>query len=441
MKKYLMTSVAALAFAATFTSCSNHEDAEYNPEAKVRDTYEATFVNTFGTPDSNHDWGFGSGAKTRSQEREKHNLTAYNIPTLKAGEADHVMNWFRDNDGENSVGLDLNKYFIVYVGGNQKVNCWHHDWDQNYYNNINKAKGIESNFIDVYEQQNNVLDQLKIDGEHIGVWNANGGVTVLVYDRIADNFTAHNSFSSNWTTKWKLARIEYDGEEGWYVGLSAYSKKLEGNGSYETLPGSGIYEDRAYYTDYDREDFYDDYVFKIVPADDVLKFDDRIFVEDLSATNNSDFDFNDVVFDVRYTSESTAQVRIQAAGGTLPITVAGYNVHNLFAEKYPTAGITETTMINTGAGPQVGFVDLPAEVSSSKSSHGADIEIIVTKNGTPYKLEVKRGDPACKFRVSPNVKWQVEYTNINRKYPKFDKWVKNANEIWYAEDGSPVADN
>ena len=63
MKKYLLTSAAALAFCGLFTSCTH--DLDYDGEAaaaqnSVVKTYEQAFITAFGQPDPNNDWGFGS---------------------------------------------------------------------------------------------------------------------------------------------------------------------------------------------------------------------------------------------------------------------------------------------------------------------------------------------------------------------------------------------
>lgn len=447
MKKYLMTGVAAVALSVAFTSCS-HETDVYNPDFEsenLTNSYNEAFIRTFGQPAADQDWGFGPVvAGTRSTEKEDHTLAAMGLtkPTLKEGEAEFVMNWFRNNPNDNSVGLDITKYFIVFVGGNTTVNVWHHNWDNNYYTN-NKNNGATSNFYDEYSTQTSILDQLKIDGEHINDWNANGGVTELVYDRKADNFIAHNSYCDVWTTKWKLAKITYNGEEGWYVGISSYAKKLEGT---YTLLNEGqegydanAKEDRAYYTDYDRENYYDDYVFKIVPAEAEEKPDPveniRIIAEDLHATAGSDFDFNDVVFDVHFTSSTTATVTIIAAGGTLPLTVDGHEVHGLF-------GQSTDTMINTNAentddpnnpGQKLkgynsnGYHPSFDVTGIDSRNRGNDIEVRV--NGT--LLTATKGMPAAKVGVQPGFNYCMELVAIDSNYPRFANWVKQSNVIWY----------
>ena len=66
----------------------------------------------------------------------------------------------------------------------------------------------------------------------------------------------------------------------------------------------------------------------------------RIMAEDLSASEASDFDFNDVVFDVVWKSDSEAEIILQAAGGTLPLTVNGVEVHGAFE-------VETNVMVNT----------------------------------------------------------------------------------------------
>ena len=76
MKKYLMTGVAALAFAATFTSCSKAGDlydegrVEKEKEQAIVNSYEKAFEAAFGKVGANVDWGFSSRkAFTRAQDQ------------------------------------------------------------------------------------------------------------------------------------------------------------------------------------------------------------------------------------------------------------------------------------------------------------------------------------------------------------------------------------
>lgn len=162
----------------------------------------------------------------------------------------------------------------------------------------------------------------------------------------------------------------------------------------------------------------------------------RVFCEDLSATDGSDFDFNDVVFDV-YTNGTDAEIEVLAAGGTLPLTVAGEEVHALF-------GVSTSVMVNTKAADYttVGGEDnktaskrIPVEGVSSMADLDK-IEIWVEKNNGVepvwYPLEAPQGQPAAKFAVAEQIGWVRERRDINLVYTEFKNWVqKNDNARWY----------
>lgn len=170
--------------------------------------------------------------------------------------------------------------------------------------------------------------------------------------------------------------------------------------------------------------------------------DIRIMVEDLSADEDGDFDFNDVVFDVKFTSATTADVTLLAAGGTLPLTVAGQEVHAKFGN-YST-----NTMINTNAAAVAAkanaaagknlyaAVDNVAPVTFqvtgiNRDNNGNDIVVKVQKNGEWYTIEAKKGKPAAKFGCDPKVKYVGEQVSFKTVYDKFTGWVQNKNVQWY----------
>lgn len=79
MKKYLMTGIAALTLAGTFTSCSHDMDLYSGGDTskKIIENYENAFVQTFGQPAPTQDWGFGSAtvAGTRGMTRANEGAT------------------------------------------------------------------------------------------------------------------------------------------------------------------------------------------------------------------------------------------------------------------------------------------------------------------------------------------------------------------------------
>lgn len=172
-----------------------------------------------------------------------------------------------------------------------------------------------------------------------------------------------------------------------------------------------------------------------------------IIAEDLSAADDTDFDFNDVVFTVHYTSETTAIVTLYAAGGTLPLTVAGREVHDQFGYGQPDPVTGLYKMINTGAKADVNDVaTVSFEVSGiRKSNRGNDITIKANKGKKNeqgvfednwIELTATGGSPAAKLCVGVDFatghKWCAERESIKVKHPVFTAWVtSNPAQIWW----------
>ena len=188
----------------------------------------------------------------------------------------------------------------------------------------------------------------------------------------------------------------------------------------------------------DRNWKFDDWIVRISPADFVGS--QRIFVEDLitSDLNNidpSDWDFNDAVFDVfvkydQYNMNSNyAVITLRAAGGTLPLTIAGKEVHQLF-------GVAQDKMVNTGyaSGAEVAPVMFRLTGSQVTSGNAKDIPVIVTaKDGKQYTLTGEQGEPTQKIAapIANHVKWLKERTHIKEGYSTFMQWIDNPELTWY----------
>jgi len=154
----------------------------------------------------------------------------------------------------------------------------------------------------------------------------------------------------------------------------------------------------------------------------------RVIAEDLSASDNTDFDFNDIVLDVKLT-KTGADCVLQAAGAELPIRVNGDDnneVHKLF-------GVGEKDMVNTNAPKGVKKEPVKFSITGSFKSV-KDVKIEVKKeDGIWHELYAKTGDSACKILVDPTFKWADECHSIGDPdyYPKFFDWVKDRNVKWY----------
>lgn len=143
----------------------------------------------------------------------------------------------------------------------------------------------------------------------------------------------------------------------------------------------------------------------------------RIIAEDLTVGENSDFDFNDVVFDVF----EDGKILVRACGGTLPLTVAGREVHALF-------GQSTSTMINTGWTGTIDYVNTYQEINYGSSipnvAAAYDIPVVVTKKVAgvekPIPLTAVRAKVASKIAVGSDYKWCAEREDIDSKYHKAD---------------------
>ena len=156
----------------------------------------------------------------------------------------------------------------------------------------------------------------------------------------------------------------------------------------------------------------------------------RIIAEDLSAAGDTDFDFNDVVLDVTFGNPAT--VILTHAGGTLPLTVNGHEVHKLFGVWQGDDAINENTplqqMVNTGKGPTKPSVDLTNVLNvsiNSRSEADSRLKLEVYKNGSWIEMTSPKGEPACKLAVGQDFTVLGERQSIKRAYPNFLSWVEN----------------
>ena len=164
----------------------------------------------------------------------------------------------------------------------------------------------------------------------------------------------------------------------------------------------------------------------------------RVIAEDLSATDNTDFDFNDIVLDVTLTKDGDDCV-LQAAGGQLPLRVNGqddYEVHKLF-------GVEDLKMmvntINLEKNPELKKYD-PGKKDpvkfSIKGPFSSVKEVLIEvkkEDGKWHPLYADTGKPACKILVDPTFKWADECHSIGDPdyYPKFFDYVNNPSVKWY----------
>lgn len=168
MKKYLITSAAALALCGLITSCTHDIDG-LTPEESVTATYEKAFITAFGQPAPDQTWGFGtSAASSRAMTR------AANMPSTPT---------FRDG---NKVGDEI----VPPISKPAKPSV---------YNTVAEAKAAGVDVIDARGQELNA-DHNKTYWVNSGtkLWQLDGRDNITVY--VDDDMTFNMGFSANRNT-------------------------------------------------------------------------------------------------------------------------------------------------------------------------------------------------------------------------------------------------
>ena len=200
--------------------------------------------------------------------------------------------------------------------------------------------------------------------------------------------------------------------------------------------------------------------------------DGRIFCEDLGSSDNSDIDYNDVVFDafthvtktykVDYTLDANnnkvydwanktyqdytydkTDINLLAAGGTISITVAGEDVNaKLGLDNKTIMANTYVDGVSTNNSGYSNFLNnvRPVKFTANNNSDYSDlINIpIVVKTGTEViELQAIRGSVPQKYLAPVGTPWVPERVPIQDGFPNFSNWVKTINTPW----GDLNADN
>lgn len=180
--------------------------------------------------------------------------------------------------------------------------------------------------------------------------------------------------------------------------------------------------------------------------------------EDLGGT--FDWDFNDVVYAIEHVSgQTTAKLKLLAAGGTLPVNIS-YNDSvirfNGKEDLHEAFGVDQKTPVNVG-----GYSASP--VYSEEFTVGADAFSMST-HASAFKIHVEYPDgsqgaqigvpdrnagqePQAFLVADPNWQWPNEKVSITSMYSQFTEWVANLNTNWCGSvwgdegNGTPTTGN
>lgn len=402
-KKYLMSAFTALALACVTISCNNDEDV-YDPTAsEAKAKYEAAFKAKFGEPAADHAWGFGqvvSGAKTRAFDSNKNQWgdNYFVAEPLTSEQIEKVTTWFENNKNPEGVAINYSNFFF------QNVSASEYGKGMDYYvcgNNDDHLENMNAGTQDFCDNIHYGYDDNI--GEDINNRKIVGGDSIgLMVNTSTERFGYMNSNDS---------KMYYD-----YVVIPGENIDASLQGRY--FVGMDYHQENNTAIAYDG--YYNDWIVCITPA--FTKGHMRVIAEDLSVEEGGDFDFNDVVFDVRFKDNDNIIITLIAAGGTLPIYIGDTEVHEAF-------GVPTNVMVNT-AGVTREYVEFEMECKNHNWDPNS-VPVKVIKESNEVVLGAVRGSVPGKICVKPYYQWCNERQSIEVKYPLFNDYVKDQNVQWY----------
>lgn len=514
MKKYLITGAMALVAGFYLTSCT-HDDVGYSSlyEEKTQ-TYDKVFKELYGTIDPNHDWGFKALGSTYNETR-----------ALTRGEDINGNIWYQNwerpvnvTDQEKNPEWKVVQYFKQVRGDNEITITWDNYWVQQVYKSNNPYTAVDNlNTYNASEKMNHLLcyDHSAAGGyEHAYDFNAGDNTTTFTdqgngdvyigttlmkdmgsYSGTNAQFGYHNSVDSkNHFEYFIVAGADIDPSLAgyYYVGFDFYC-----NGSNPNMQ-------------VERDHKYDDWIVRISPAtrktstgpqggggetttskkytadQHRILARGRVFVEDLYNASREDLDFNDAVFDAiiweithgtvtveengtktferdwSIAAKDTVEISLLAAGGTIPLKIAGDKfgeVHEVFASTTP--GISGVTMVNSrgnyseafgsyvnGVTPVYKKIDYTDELANKNNITLNDIQVSVFWKAGDYTAAAILNNGGTQFDEAGNIikqtdaphmlcapigtRWATERKNIMEGYPGFRSYVNNSSNsgVW-----------
>lgn len=428
MKKIILCLVSILAL----SSCAKH-DFEYNQQKNREKTFVSDFNTHFGVKQNvyaNHQWGMDivpiindngeqlswtstRGAETNSNQwgtnenngKYKDVLKKDEIPVIGEQELADVLRVFNQKGEETYSSLiEWDTFFVQQV--------WKGTASYKAGNGGTVVGGNQMDWLCAY-------DPVGHHDDHVNNFNNANGSVMLMMNSSTSRF-GYKSSTDNGHVFYYFRMEKINGM--YYVG---FDFSAEGQNPNEQVQ---------------RDYIYNDWIVKIVPGKGYsTSYVDRVRImcEDLGV-DHSDFDYNDVVFDIKFINNGgklTADILLQAAGGTLPLFIGGNEVHGLFGEEVGTNG--KFPMINTSHGhhndkePVHFTVNLSGNYSTAWDAINALPITLMTEEGQLINLTINPGNPAEMFAVPATTDWSDERVSIKNAYPNFVNWISDPTVTWY----------
>ena len=367
------------------------------------------------------------------------------------GSLSSTGNWMHINNFNHGDNTDWNGNTLVEDGGTFNF-AYHGTEDSRYHDRWISVKGED---VDAYYNALGTYSGPKYAGFYYICFDFEGkyadGYTQIQgkwYNPDSPNGDKWENFSNinlpgNWTnTDWSTCELTYEWSNQVILHFNDPNQVKDIQTS-NFVGGNMVIEGN---------NKYDDWIVRLVeatPKNDPDDPDDpeytlRVICEDLNAQagegdpEDSDWDFNDLVFDVAFLGSDQVQIQVVAVGGTMPIRINGepaLEAHGLFNE-------ATNIMINTGAEAKypnqaATHTTLPTftrTIAGVETEFGRNIKVEVQKNGQWIELEAKAGQPAAKMGVMPDFNPCTERQDITSRYSNFVAWVNTQSPSrWWAE--------
>lgn len=361
--------------------------------------YDTAFEDRFGIPSTEQEWGdwiLNVPSYTRTDN-------TYKDAVLPSEEEmyDVISTFGSVYDGINMVTLPKGDYWVKTIYKNDYIAY------------------TDSSFwlpwFHAYDKMSSVSVYRKSDKKYTVVENTDSLTLIKSldeYDGVMPQFAYFNElYSENYFDQ---RTIEYNGI--YYVGFDFFA-----DGFYKSNTNN-YYIERVDKRDY----IYDDWIIMLIPAEkrgkEVVYAEKRVMCEDLS--DNYDFDFNDLVYDVAIVSVDDTlktKITVQAVGTREEISICGIEAHKLFNNS---SGL----FVNSEHG---GLKKEPKSFYIDKViTDIRDINVYTFQKKVAYLIYNEKGKSAKKICVDTNTGWLVEGFNILAAYPDFEIYVFDVNKNW-----------
>lgn len=429
MKKSYFYGLSLLVVGMTFVGCVKN-DVEYDENFAYKQKaamYEEAFVEQFGSIAANHDWGFsqttGSSASTRGaiagSKNDKNFDCAFIVPddiveSKNGNLANMCEALFNSETGSTTCSITFDNYWLQHLNtpqGDQNKMSQLQAFDSNAKNGTGEWIDV-TNFTHGKNETNNYFKvNTKAKGATLmvnmgGTGDPNNGNKLFRWLEITEK-NGKKDTAYHYDYKFLQCNVKknkkslnemvlgfYGGSHWWLIVVKA---------AQPTNPNNYVVEEG------------------------------RIMCEDLGDKEYSDFDFNDIVFDAKRYYNGTIKITIRAAGGKLPISVAGEEV-------------TLGQMTNTGVNENTTLQEIviqPKSTGVPAYPSIRDIPVVVTPgaDAVPYELKTVNGKAPQKICCPINTHWAEEYVGIDDAYTKFADWVRtNDSQEWIEVEVDELTD-